>query len=150
MSRERVRGRGPFAALSLLGMLVIASVATSCATGSESPSSSRAVTPPESPSLSSGSASAAPGSGAGSVWVAALKLADDPDELDGDTAQLKPLLGRALIVSPSDCFQGLPPEADTTYLLGVVGTSSAEVDDLVAKSGRPALFTAEVRLACTD
>ena len=46
------------------------------------------------------------------------------EELDADTAAMKAIVGGAIVVSPVNCFEGLPfDDPGTTYVLGVVAPS---------------------------
>jgi hypothetical protein len=99
--------------------------------------------PPTSPAPS--------GSATSRTWLAALRVARDPDALDADTAELRDVLGGSLVVSPASCFVGLPPDVDgSDYVLGVVAPDRAGLDDVVGSLGREPLFEAEVAVLCTD
>jgi hypothetical protein len=102
-----------------------------------------------------GSASATSPAPSGSAtsrsWLAALRVARDPDALDAETAELRDVLGGSLVVSPVSCLAGLPPEVDgSDYVLGVVAPDRAELDDVVGRLDREPLFEAEVAVLCTD
>jgi hypothetical protein len=51
-------------------------------------------------------------------WIAVIDVAPDPNELDPLTQQLLDPLGTALMVAPTQCFEGLPDAAGDGYLLG--------------------------------
>ncbi|MEO8293263.1 MAG: hypothetical protein ABI635_08990 [Actinomycetota bacterium] len=125
-----------------LGLLLLA--ATACAEAS-SPSSSPS--PSTSPSTVAG-ASESPGA---SIWLAALRIEADPETLDADTADLKDILGGGLIVSPANCFVGLPPEVSGgDYVLGAQAPTEAELTALVEKTGRDPVFEGQVQMLCLD
>ena len=93
-------------------------------------------------------ASSAP---ATATWLAALRVARDPDALDADTQALTDVLGGSLVVSPASCLRGLPSDVDPSrYLLGVVAPDRTTLDELVARTDRDPVFRAEVEVVCTD
>ena len=97
---------------------------------------------------SSVTASSAP---AATTWLAALRVAREPDALDADTQALTDVLGGSLVVSPASCLRGLPPGIDpSTYVLGVVAPDRTELDELVARTDRDPVFRVEVEVLCTD
>ena len=83
-------------------------------------------------------------------WLAAVEVAPKADDLDAATERLRDPLGEALVVSPVDCFEGLPAGLDARYLIGAVGDSSDDVEQLVVDAGEKVLFTASVTVLCTD
>jgi len=83
-------------------------------------------------------------------WIAVVDVASDPDDLDALTQQLLDPLGTALVVSPTDCFEGLPDTAGDGYLIGAVGDSRSEVEQLVVDAGERVAFSANVTILCTD
>ena len=83
-------------------------------------------------------------------WLAAVQVAPRADDLDATTERLIEAFGRSLVVSPADCFDGLPVGVDDGYVVGAVGASRDEVERLVADAGETVLFTASVTIACTD
>ena len=83
-------------------------------------------------------------------WIAVLRVAGDPNDLDADTARLAPALGRAFRASPVQCFRGLPADVGTGYLLGVVARTRSELRRLVSRAGRRPLFRARVEELCID
>ena len=57
----------------------------------------------------------------------------------------------ALVVSPVDCFEGLPPEAgDDGYVIGALAGSEAEAKAMIEDAGEGALFTVNVTIVCPD
>lgn len=122
-------------------------MATACADASSgAPPSS-----PDAPTPSSDAPSTPAGVGTEEAWLAALRVETDPEALDADTAALKEILGGALIVSPAQCFQGLPADVDASaYVLGVQTSTQKEMVDLVAEIEREPLFEAQVTVMCTD
>jgi len=86
----------------------------------------------------------------GGRGLAAAEVAPFADELSELTEQLRAPLGRALVVSPVDCFEGLPPELEAGYLIGAVGDSAGEVERIMADAGEQVMFTAPVTIVCTD
>jgi hypothetical protein len=86
----------------------------------------------------------------GGRWLAVAEVAPFADDLSELTEQLRDPLGRALVVSPVDCFEGLPPELEAGYLIGAVGDSAGEVERIMADAGEQVMFTAPVTIVCTD
>ena len=104
-------------------------------------------------SSSSAPASSAPATSdvPATTWLAGLRVERDPDALDRDTRALTDVLGGSLVVSPASCLEGLPRDVDRSeYVLGAVAPTRAELDGLVASTGRDALFVTEVEVLCTD
>ncbi len=89
-------------------------------------------------------------SAGGQRWLAAVQVAPRADDLDATTERLIDVFGTSLVVSPADCFDGLPAGVDDGYVVGAVGSSRDEVERLVADAGEKVLFTASVTIACTD
>jgi len=83
-------------------------------------------------------------------WLAAVEVAQRADDLDAATQRLREPLGQALVVSPVDCFQGLPPEAGDGYVIGALAASSEAAEEIVAEAGEPLLFSASVTIVCPD
>ena len=83
-------------------------------------------------------------------WLAAVEVAPWADDLDAATQRLREPLGEALVVSPVDCFEGLPPEAGQGYVIGALAVSSEAAEGLVAEAGEPLLFIAPVTIVCPD
>lgn len=83
-------------------------------------------------------------------WLAVIELAPLADDLSDTTERVRDRLGLALIVSPVDCIEGLPFELRSGYVLGAVGDTAVEVEQLIGDAGEQALFTAQVRMVCTD
>ena len=81
-------------------------------------------------------------------WLAAVEVAQRADDLDAATQRLREPLGDALVVSPVDCFEGLPPEAGQGYVIGALADSSEVAEGLVAEAGEPLLFMASVTIVC--
>jgi hypothetical protein len=84
------------------------------------------------------------------LWIAVVDVAPEPSQLDALTRRLRGPLGTALVVSPTDCFEGLPDRAGEGYLIGAAGATRSEVERLVVDAGEKVVFTAEVRNVCTD
>jgi hypothetical protein len=98
-----------------------------------------------------GSPSAPPAEGPVMTWLAILRVAQDPDELDADTQAVKAVVDGAIMVAPSSCFDGLPDAfARTAYVLGVTATTRSGLDALLANLGRTTLFEGRVRSMCVD
>ena len=93
--------------------------------------------------------SAAPTAPQGTSWLAVLRTADEPDALDAATARLAPVLDGALVVSPTNCFAGLPSDVGG-YLLGAAAGSRAELDRIVAATGLVPTLVVKTRSACGD
>ena len=103
---------------------------------------------PASPSVAASSLTA---SSASHTWLAVLRVERDPDALDADTTALTDVLGTSLVVSPASCLRGLPSDVDTqSYVLGVIATDRAELDDLVARTDLDPVASVEVEVLCSD
>jgi hypothetical protein len=83
-------------------------------------------------------------------WLAVMEVAPLADDLSETTERVRDRLGLALIVSPVDCIEGLPPELRDGYVLGAIGDSAHEVEQLVAEAGEQAMVTTHVTIVCTD
>jgi hypothetical protein len=83
-------------------------------------------------------------------WIAVIDVAPDPSDLDALTQRLLGPLGIALMVAPTDCFEGLPDAAGNGYLIGAVGESRSEVEQRVVDAGEKVAFSAAVTIVCTD
>ena len=83
-------------------------------------------------------------------WIAVIDLASDPRDLDPLTQRLLDPLGTALMVAPTECFEGLPDAAGDGYIIGAVGDSRREVERRVVDAGEEVSFSANVTILCTD
>ena len=83
-------------------------------------------------------------------WLAVIEVAPLADDLSAATERLRDPLGLALVVSPVGCFEGLPSELETGYLIGAVGESASEVEQLISEAEEQVLFTTPVTILCTD
>jgi hypothetical protein len=108
---------------------------------------SNAGTPRTSPSPSTGA-----GTAFVTVWLAALRIEADPNDLDADTQELLATVPSALVVAPLMCFKGLPEDVggEDAYLLGLESESRTELDRVVTETGRDPLFVVRVRDFCLD
>jgi len=86
------------------------------------------------------------------VWLAGLRTAEDPNDLDDDTQELLAIVPSALVVSPVVCFRDLPEALaeQSDYVLGVISETRSELDREVALTGREPLFVVRVRDYCVD
>ena len=84
------------------------------------------------------------------TWIAVIDVAPDPNDLDDLTQRLLDPLGTALVVTPVDCFEGLPEPARDGYLIGAVGDTRTDVERRVVDAGEEVAFTAKVTILCTD
>lgn len=84
------------------------------------------------------------------TWVAVIDVASRPSGLDRLTERLVEPLGSALVVSPTDCYDGFPEQAGNGYVIGAVGDSRAEAERRVVDAGEDVLFSASVTVLCTD
>ena len=100
-----------------------------------------------SPSMSPSSATPI---ASGDRWIAVIDVASEPSDLDALTRHLREPLGTALVVSPTDCFEGLPDRAGEGYLIGAAGESRADVERLVTDAGEEVAFSAKVTIVCID
>ena len=122
----------------LIGAMMMAACADTDEPGDERPTSQAAPTVP------------AAGSAGAERWLAIVEVAPLADDLSATTEQLRDPLGLALVVSPVGCFEGLPADLETGYLIGAVGDSADEVERLIADAGEQAMFTGPVTILCTD
>ena len=137
MTRVRAAARA-----AALGM-VFAGLLASCHGGEET------VPTPTAPPTPSATATAPP-LGA-RVWLAALRIARDPNDLDADAQRLLSQVDGATVVSPAACFRGLPDgPAPADYILGIVAANRSDLNRLVAGSGFAPMFEANVRVLCVD
>jgi hypothetical protein len=83
-------------------------------------------------------------------WIAVIDVATDPSDLDALTRRLLDPLGTALMVAPTDCFEGLPGAAGDGYLIGAIGDSRSEVERRVVDAGEQVALSAAVTIVCTD
>ena len=83
-------------------------------------------------------------------WIAVIRVAPEPSDLDALTQQLLDPLGTALVVSPAECFEGLPDTVLGGYLIGAVGDTRSEAEGLVLDAGEEVVFSAHVTIVCTD
>jgi hypothetical protein len=114
----------------------------------DDPEPRQASTPsPATPSVSPPSASP---SAYQERWIAVIDVAPAPSDLDALTQRLLDPLGTALMVAPTQCFEGLPDAAGNGYIIGAVGDSRSEVEQLVLDAGESVAFSANVKILCTD
>ena len=123
-------------------VLIALGVALTLASCGEDPDPGQTSTP------SAASPSASP-STSEARWIAVIDVAPDPSDLDALTQRLADPLGIALMVAPTDCFEGLPDAARNGYLIGAVGDSRSEVERRVVDAGEKVAFSAEVTIVCT-
>jgi hypothetical protein len=91
--------------------------------------------------------------GPGSVteWLGVLRAEAVVDNLDGDTAAVKAIVGGSIVVSPVACFDGLPASFEPdVYVLGVVAPTRQELDRLLSQVGRSTIFEGQVHTMCLD
>lgn len=121
----------------IIAAMIVASIAAACSDPS--------------PGAAPTSGSVPPSPGAGERWLAAVEVAPRADDLDRATERLRDVLGPALVVSPVDCFEGLPPEAgDDGYVIGALADSATQAQGLIENAGEGALFIAQVTIVCPD
>jgi hypothetical protein len=123
-------------------MLITLGLALTLASCGEDPGPGQTPTPSASPSASPSTSEMR--------WIAVIDVAPDPSDLDALTQQLLDPLGIALMVAPTDCFEGLPDAAGNGYLIGAVGDSRSEVEQRVVDAGEEVAFSADVTIVCTD
>jgi hypothetical protein len=100
-------------------------------------------------STPSAASPSAPSSLSEMKWIAVIDVAPDPSDLDPLTQRLLDPLGIALMVAPTDCFEGLPEAAGDGYLIGAVGDSRVEVERRVVDASEKVVFSAKVTIVCT-
>jgi hypothetical protein len=128
---------------SMHAVLIALGFALTLASCGEDPGSEQTSTPTASSPSPSPSASE-------TRWIAVVDVAPDPSDLDALTQRLLGPLGTALMVAPTDCFEGLPDAAGNGYLIGAVANSRSEVERLVVEAGEQVAFSAHVTIICTD
>ena len=84
----------------------------------------------------------------GPRWLAAVAVAPRADDLDATTQRLREPLGTALVVSPVDCFEGIPADSGQGYVIGALAPSKEDAERLVAEAGEAVLFSASVTIVC--
>jgi hypothetical protein len=124
-------------------VLIALCLALTLATCAEDPGPTQTSTPTASSPSASPSASEM-------RWIAVIDVAPDPTDLDPLTQRLLGPLGTALVVAPTDCFEGLPDAAGNGYLIGAVGDSRSEVERRVVDAGEQVAFSAHMTIICTD
>ncbi len=123
---------------------VATALAGACAKGSPAPAGTPVPRPSESPVPRRSENS-------GDVWLAGLRVAADPNDLDRDARTVRNAVGGAAVVSPLACFGRVPSGFDRgDYVLGVVAGSRKELDRLVAATGLDPLFEVSVAQLCLD
>jgi len=128
------RGRGRLAVVLLCALAVL----TACSRGSPAspPSRSDRTTSP------------------GRVWLAVLRSAQDPNELDSPYADLVGALDEGsvthVVVSPSACYTGLPSRYEGRYVLGVWDVSKHGVRALLDSTGAREGWIGAVASTCVD
>lgn len=125
---------------ALRPVLMVAVMMAACADADESGD----------PGPATPAAPTAPASVSTKRWLAVVEVAPLADDLNATTERLLDPLGLALVVSPVDCFDGLPADLETGYLIGAVGDSADEVEQLIADAGEQTMFSAPVTIVCTD
>ncbi len=83
-------------------------------------------------------------------WIAVIDVASDPSDLDALTQRMLDPLGTALMVAPTECFEGLPDAAGDGNLNGAEGDSRREVEGRVVDAGEEVAFVANVKIVCSD
>ena len=139
MSRGRSNtggGLGRWSARGCLAILVAIAL-TACGSNADTPGATSSPSTVESTAVVT-------------VWLAALRIAADPDDLDADTQELLASVPSALVVAPLVCFKGLPEDVagQDAYVLGLESETMAELDRVVATTGREPLFVVQVRDFC--
>jgi hypothetical protein len=104
----------------------------------------------DTPPGATGPGTAAASPDAAPVWLAAVEVAPRADDLDPATDRLREVFGGALVVSPTDCFAGLPGEAGEGYLIGAVADTRQDAERLLDEAGEGPLFVAPVMILCSD
>ena len=83
-------------------------------------------------------------------WLAAVKAATDPNDLDADTRLLQDAAGDAIVVSPAACFSGIPERFAEGYLLGLVAPTKSGLDELLDRLAVNPLFEVRATDTCID
>jgi len=139
VDRSRSGERRRRSSAHLCRAIVLLLVLTACGSDAESPRAN------PSPTVEEGTAFV-------TVWLAGLRTAEDPNDLDDDTQELLAIVPSALVVSPVVCFRDLPEAlADQSdYVLGLISETRNELEHEIAKTGREPLFVVRVRDYCLD
>lgn len=127
--------------LRLVVALTLSIVLAVAGCGSERPSAAEDSDGPEP------SGSAAP-TAPQTEWLAVLATAEDPNDLDALTQEVRAALGGALVVSSTDCYEGLPEDTGRGYVLGARGSDADATEGIAASTGHDVLVLAEVTYVC--
>ncbi|HZA60483.1 MAG TPA: hypothetical protein VE754_02235 [Actinomycetota bacterium] len=77
----------------------------------------------------------------------------EPDELEGETADLLSTVADHVAVSPVSCWTGLPERLAVptdTYVAAVVAATAEELDEVVAEVGRAPILRDRFAGVCGD
>jgi hypothetical protein len=138
--------RGPKMRMVLIAF-GLALVLTGCG---DDPEPRRASSPSATMPSPSSSSPSSPAAAYEERWIAVIDVAADPNDLDALTQRMLDPLGAALMVAPTQCFEGLPDAAGNGYVIGAMGDSRREVERRVLEAGEEVAFTANVKIFCTD
>ncbi|HEX2030116.1 MAG TPA: hypothetical protein VHL78_01755 [Actinomycetota bacterium] len=84
-------------------------------------------------------------------WVAVFETAADPNDLEAQQAELLERVEGAILVGPAGCHEGLASALNVdrgTYVIGVVGSSEAQMERAVQRAEREPIFRGELKLLC--
>lgn len=88
------------------------------------------------------------------AWVAVLDTASDPATLNAPRKAVLHELGNVLegsvVVSPVECFEGLPEQTSDGYVLAIQRDTREEVRSLVSLLSEAPSFTGDVTIVCSD
>lgn len=87
----------------------------------------------------------------GTEWVAVFETAADPNDLEGQQAELLERVDGAILVGPAGCHEGLAKALKIdrgTYVIGVVGSSEAQMENAVQRAERQPIFRGQLKLLC--
>ena len=88
------------------------------------------------------------------AWAALLDSADDPGRLAAGRrsalASLGDVLEGSVVISPTDCLDGLPTEVTDGYVLAIVRPGRDEVRALASELDDEPSFVGAVTVVCSD
>jgi hypothetical protein len=87
------------------------------------------------------------------VWIAVFRTAEDPNDLDAASRDLRRRAGDAVVVAPEGCFGGLRAESDVSpgdYVLGVLAGSRDDLEEAVQRAGEEPVATARAEDLCPE
>ena len=87
------------------------------------------------------------------VWIAVFQTAEDPNQLDAASEDLRDRVGTSVVLAPEGCFGGLRGQGDIgpgEYVLGVLAGSQDQLEKAVERSEQEPVVTARVEDLCPE